>query len=83
MPSQRRKEAQELSKNMVEYSNVKKRIIYENRRKKFAQNRWREGIANVFKMNKESNTTQNVRRRTLYDKYNEKNKIAMYKSTCK
>lgn len=55
--------------------------MFQNRRNKFAKNRWRESISNVINTTEgECNNTHNVSQRSqAFIKFNEKNKELMKK----
>lgn len=81
VPSERRKEVQDVSKNIKEYQNLKRAIMFQNRRNKFANNRWRDSINNVINSTEgELNNTNNISQRSLaFLKFEHKNKEMMKK----
>ena len=83
-PSQRRNEVQQFSKHMTDFQNTKRTIYFENRKNKFSNNRWRDGMAKVIKYDK-NNNKQMVRVRTnpYENKYQKKNDQLLHKSSCK
>jgi hypothetical protein len=83
-PSQRRSEVQELSKNMKDYNQLKRSIYFENRKNKFSNNRWRDGIAKVITYDKHNNKQMIRIRNNPYENKNKiKNEALLKKSSCK
>ena len=74
-PSKRRQEVQNLSKTLSQYNKLKRKIIDENRKTKFANNRWRENIGKVIKSkdNIDENSIKQSQRHTAANKFYKKN----------
>lgn len=84
VPSERRKEVQQLSKDIKEYQQLKRSIYFQNRKMKFSNNRWRDGIAKIITYDK-NNNQQMIRIRTdpFAIKNKKKNEALLLKSACK
>lgn len=82
-PSEKLKEAKELTNTIREYQNLKRSIMLSNRRANFSNNRWREEIGTVFdSSNRQSNTNRVSQRAAAHYRFLIKNQERINKSAC-
>lgn len=55
LPSERQRDAQQMTKTLRQYQNLKRSIILQNRKNTFASNRWRDGAGQVVNTMKGEN----------------------------